>query len=216
MHTTRTHPYIWTTWLPRLLTGDNSCEWAAHFKAWNQGWEARFPPKDRVTWYNDRFRLLRARRDQLQRDGYDVYMEGQNTYRIHSDQAILSGRPDLMAIRDNEVLVSDIRTGQEQPWHPVQVMIHLYAIRRTVPQYEHANITGEVVYPDRIVPIRAGSPDPQFVLNLQQLISRIAAQSPAKRVPSAQECSVCWIGPDNCPDRIDSDVALREVTTAGS
>ena len=22
------HPYIWATWLPRLLTGENSCEWA--------------------------------------------------------------------------------------------------------------------------------------------------------------------------------------------
>ena len=24
----RQYPYIWTTWLPRLLTGKNSCEWA--------------------------------------------------------------------------------------------------------------------------------------------------------------------------------------------
>ena len=23
----REHPYIWATWLPRLLTGENSCEW---------------------------------------------------------------------------------------------------------------------------------------------------------------------------------------------
>lgn len=25
----RTSPYIWTSWLSRLLVGDNSCEWAA-------------------------------------------------------------------------------------------------------------------------------------------------------------------------------------------
>ena len=29
----RETPYIWTTWLPRLLTGENSCEWAVWFKA---------------------------------------------------------------------------------------------------------------------------------------------------------------------------------------
>ena len=29
----REHPYIWATWLPRFLTGENSCEWAVWFKA---------------------------------------------------------------------------------------------------------------------------------------------------------------------------------------
>ena len=29
----REHPYIWATWLPRLLAGENSCEWAVWFKA---------------------------------------------------------------------------------------------------------------------------------------------------------------------------------------
>ena len=29
----REFPYIWTTWLPRLLTDENSCEWAVWFKA---------------------------------------------------------------------------------------------------------------------------------------------------------------------------------------
>ena len=28
-----TGPYIWVTWLPRLLSGEGSCEWAAWFKA---------------------------------------------------------------------------------------------------------------------------------------------------------------------------------------
>ena len=33
----RDQPYIWTTWLPKLLTGENSCEWAIWFKANYQG-----------------------------------------------------------------------------------------------------------------------------------------------------------------------------------
>ena len=35
----REHPYIWATWLPCLLTGENSCEWAFWFKAHYQNWE---------------------------------------------------------------------------------------------------------------------------------------------------------------------------------
>ena len=36
----RDHPYIWTTWLPKLLTGESLCEWSvwfkAHYKAWSK------------------------------------------------------------------------------------------------------------------------------------------------------------------------------------
>ena len=29
----REHPCTWATWLPKLLTGENSCEWAVWLKA---------------------------------------------------------------------------------------------------------------------------------------------------------------------------------------
>ena len=31
-------PYIWVTWLTRLLAGENSCEWAAWFRAQHESW----------------------------------------------------------------------------------------------------------------------------------------------------------------------------------
>ena len=37
-------PLSWITWLPRLLTGENSCEWAIWFKAHFQDWTK--PPSD--------------------------------------------------------------------------------------------------------------------------------------------------------------------------
>ena len=36
MATRRDFPYIWATLLPRLLTGENACEWAGWFKAHHQ------------------------------------------------------------------------------------------------------------------------------------------------------------------------------------
>ena len=36
--TPRDFPYIWATWLTKLLTGENSCEWAVWFKAHYQDW----------------------------------------------------------------------------------------------------------------------------------------------------------------------------------
>ena len=32
-----TGPYLWVTWLPRLLSGESSCEWASWFKAHHGG-----------------------------------------------------------------------------------------------------------------------------------------------------------------------------------
>ena len=40
----REHPYIWTTCLPRLLTGESNCQWAIWFKVHHQGWAE--PPSD--------------------------------------------------------------------------------------------------------------------------------------------------------------------------
>ena len=34
----REHPFIWATWLPRLLTGENSCAWATWFKTHFHNW----------------------------------------------------------------------------------------------------------------------------------------------------------------------------------
>ena len=48
MPTRRKFPYIWTTWLPRLLTGENSCEWAAWFKAHHESWSASRPTSTRI------------------------------------------------------------------------------------------------------------------------------------------------------------------------
>ena len=39
----RQHPYTWTTWLPRLLTSENSCEWAVWFKTHHKTWTRNLP-----------------------------------------------------------------------------------------------------------------------------------------------------------------------------
>ena len=49
----RARPYIWATWLPRLLTGENSCEWAIWFKAHYRDWTKE--PSD----FNQADRLIR-------------------------------------------------------------------------------------------------------------------------------------------------------------
>ena len=58
----REHPYIWATWLPRLLTGENSCEWAVWFKAHHQNWSRQPSDFDQAQWLLDHTALLNERR----------------------------------------------------------------------------------------------------------------------------------------------------------
>lgn len=46
----RDRPYIWTTWLPKLLTGESSYAWAAWFKAHYRAWSKPEGGFDQAEW----------------------------------------------------------------------------------------------------------------------------------------------------------------------
>ena len=67
-------PYIWVTWLTRLLVGENSCEWAAWFRAHYENWSYEKVPStfDATTWQLDHTALLNRVRNDLEQDGKTV------------------------------------------------------------------------------------------------------------------------------------------------
>ena len=77
----REHPYIWATWLPRLLAGENSCEWAIWFKAHHQNW-AKVPSDfNQAEWMLNHTSLLNEKKSQWEARRQKVYVEGQNSFR---------------------------------------------------------------------------------------------------------------------------------------
>ena len=85
----REHPYIWTTWLPRLLTGKNSCEWAIWFKAHYQDWTRQPSDFDQAEWLMRHTALLNQQRAQWESNGHTVLAEGQNAFRLRGKSATL-------------------------------------------------------------------------------------------------------------------------------
>ena len=116
-------PYIWATWLPRLLTGENSCEWAVWFKAHYQDWTRTPSELNQTEWMLNRTSLLNEHKTQWEARGQDVYVEGQNSFRLRGQSATLAGRPDLIVVRNDDALIIDIKAGQQQRSHYVQIMI---------------------------------------------------------------------------------------------
>ena len=143
----RDFPYIWTTWLPRLLTGENSCEWAIWFKAHHQNWAKTPSDFNQAEWLLNHTSLLKEKKSQWEARRQHVYVEGQNSFRLRGRSATLAGRPDLIVVRGNDALIIDIKAGREQPSHYVQIMIYMYALPRALQQYQYTKLAGEVVYP---------------------------------------------------------------------
>ena len=72
----REFPYIWATWLPRLLTGENSREWAVWFKAHHQNWDKIQSDFNQAEWMLNHTALLNEQKSQWEARGGDVYVKG--------------------------------------------------------------------------------------------------------------------------------------------
>ena len=158
-------------------------------------------------------KLLNQQRDAWINSGRDVYVEGQNAFRLRGKLATLAVRPDLLAVNGNDVLIIDTKSGREQPWHHVQMMIYQYALPRAFPQYRNAQMGGEIIYQSYTVRVPRGALPQQFIEGLGCTTRRQAADTPPKRVPSAAECRFCDITAADCPERVeDGDQTVDETT----
>lgn len=83
----REEPYIWATWLAKILSGESSCEWAAWFRARHEGWQ-KASNGSFEGWQLKYTKLLSKARDRWQEREYRVQVEDQNFYRLR-------GRPDF-------------------------------------------------------------------------------------------------------------------------
>ena len=208
----RESPYIWATWLARLLAGEASCEWAGWFRAHYQDWTRQHSDFNQSQWMLDHTTLVNRARESREKLAYKVYTEGQNAFRLRGRSATLAGKPDLIAVKNSDAVIIDAKTGKPSPSHAAQVMTYMYAVPKALEQYRGIRFQGHVIYPDGNVQIPASGLDSRFVENLGGLIRRLASETPARRVPSGGECRFCDITAADCPERVDEE-AQREGTT---
>ena len=212
MASAREHPYIWATWIARLLAGEAHCEWSAWFRANYQDWERPPSDFDSARWMMDHTGLVNQARESREKLGYTVYTENQNSFRLRGKFATLAGKPDLIAVKGNDAVIIDAKTGKPSPHHAVQVLTYMYAVPRATPEYRDTEFRGHIIYPDGNVQIPVSGLDQQFVDRMSALIRRLADETPARRVPSAQECRWCDITAAECPERVEEGVRKEGVT----
>lgn len=218
----RDEVYIWPTWLTKLLIGDSSCEWSAWFKAHYQF--KKLGEKDWTSFRITHTELINKKRVELQDKGYRVLVERQAEFRLKGKTATLHGRPDLVAVSQDEARLYELETSSAYPSHKVQLMIYMYGLSfvvRNFPGTLHPEIAqlkgrpidGVISYEDGSeVKIPSTAIDEAFIKKVTQLLGRVGGSSPATKVPSALECGYCNIPQAECPERAAPDQVLEAVT----
>lgn len=81
-------PYFWVTWVTRLLSGEDSCEWSSWFRAHHEygTWEQTPSSFDPVRWQMDHTAALSAARDIWEGQGYTAFTERQNCFALRGNR----------------------------------------------------------------------------------------------------------------------------------
>jgi hypothetical protein len=199
----RPHPFIWVTWLSKLMAGEKQCEWACWFRSHYQ-WDKLPSGADLARWTADHAALLRARRLQLEADGFVVYAEEQNSFTLTGKTGIeVSGKPDIVAIRGSEAYVEDCKTGTPRHSDHLQVLVYMLSLPHVEGPCKGRRLEGRIVYKNMVVDVPSSKIDNGLKELFRKTVLTIGGQEPAKRVPSWSECRFCDISKADCPERIE-------------
>lgn len=204
MATPRHAPYVWTTWITRLMAGEAHCEWAAWFRAHHT--YDRLPRDfDLTKWTAEHTAMTREHAAALRADGYIVFVEEQNAFKLRGQQGVtLAGKPDIVALRDNAVCVMECKTGLPRGADQLQVLVYMLILPYVRPAWKRRVWHGRVQYQDHLIEIPASAVDTQFRALLRRTMEQVGGGAALPRVPSYAECRYCDISRHDCPQRIDA------------
>ncbi len=205
----RDGPYVWVTWLSKLMAGETSCEWAPWFRTHYRDHEKVPSDFDQAAWQMEHTRALRDLRVARQAAGEEVTVERQNYFQWERPNSplVLAGTPDLICVGPDYVRVYDVKTGMPRTSHQTQVMIYMHCLRSLAPVYRDKLLHGAVTYADgNQIDIPLSAIDDRFVENFDYYLDILESPDPAEKIPSEGECRFCDIARSECPERIEAEV----------
>ncbi len=204
MATKRPRPYLWVTWLSRLMAGDTNCEWATWFRTYHKDYDRVPSDFNLAAWRVSHTRLVRETRRRVEGDGKVVLQESQAEFWYESPGGIrLSGSPDLVVIDSDSAIIYDCRTGKHRDADAVQVMIYMYCLPLSHPELAGKKLSGAVVYRQHQVDIPASAINDRWIGDFEFFLDSLESPDPPPTVPSGSECAYCDIAKSECSDRVE-------------
>ena len=198
----RPAPYVVASWLSKQIAGEDSCRWKLWFKARNK-FEKVPSDFNLARWTVEHTEMLSARADELRSQGYEVFIEGQNDFKLDGKNgATLAGKADIVAIREDDACVVDCKTGADKNSDKIQVLLYMLALPIKTPHCRGRTLRGEVQYRGGVVHIPPEAVDSQLKERLRRFMDIAASSETPRKVPSYSECSYCGLTSDDCPERV--------------
>lgn len=216
MKKARNKVFIWISWLAKLMAGEIQCEHSCWFKS-HFSFDKLPSDFNLVRWTMDHNALVHKTRDELELQGYKVTIEDQNSFKVIVNEALVSAKPDIVAVRTIptrreltvEKLVIDCKTGRPKNSDQVQVLLYMMYLPHT-----HQSLTteelqrlpweGRVVYKKTAVPVPSVMLTKSLIAIAKDTIGKLSGAC-ARKVPSERECRKCDISESDCPERLEDD-----------
>lgn len=209
--TRRPEPYVWVSWITKLLAGESSCLWSAWFRAHYQTAKTQ-NGFDLGNWQLDHTAMLRKVAAEHEAEGLEVFTEDQNTFLLKGRIGTLAGKPDVVALNGTAGLITDTKTETPKASDRIQVLTYMWALPKTNPAFAEVKFSGRVVYKTGFVLISAEEADEAFVRQVSDLMRVVCGEAEPHKAPSFKECKFCPIGPEDCLDRVRGESAYQGET----
>lgn len=92
-------------------------------------------------------------------------------------------------------------------------MLYQWALPLTNPAYAKVKFRGRVEYKCRFGVIEPEEVDAAFAARVAELMREVCGPDPPRKSPSYRECSYCSLTPDDCSDRVETEVVHAGVTS---
>jgi hypothetical protein len=192
----RGRAYVWASWLPKLLAGEEKCLYRLWYKAQHKYDKLPDDP-ERADFFNawtaKHDALVQDRAHRLRDEGWTLRIEEDAKFTLKGDRADLAGKPDIVALRslpDAEpmALVIDGKSGRKRSSDHWQVRLYMWALPLAWLRDTQYRVKGEVEYPDGPETVRALD-----VTAIAKLMNVAASPTSPIASPSESECRHCDI-----------------------
>lgn len=198
-------PFVWVTWLAKLMADELQCHWSAWFRS-HYTYEKLSSNFDSARWGARHRSLLNQRVTWLESEGYEVSVEGENWFEVLGRQHAIrvAGKPDIMTIFGDTVWVEDCKTGKPKNADLYQVLLYMLLLPLSVERCRGLRLEGRLVYHDSVIDVPASQVNAELKAQFREAIATLSSTTPARKVPSFQECRFCDIPSQCCPERVDN------------
>lgn len=197
-------PYVWVTWITKLLAGEDKCWFKAWFKAHYEYDKLEEDAENKAKlaeWTRNHDAMVQRRADEVRKMGgpekhVTVRVEDENAFKLEGALAIVAGKPDLMVFSTGGITVEDAKSGKRRESDLWQIRLYLEALPRTVlappvMDPERHTLNGRVMYKEVFSDFV--SVEPEHREKIREALKIVAGPQPPKAEPGRFECSRCDI-----------------------